>query len=194
MLKKIFTIKFYSFNLRVILEELFKMLRITILHPSLRLSTEAPGKESATKKRGVERHCNRSSSSCNHVRKKGGGRSPLSTVFSLHSTSFDVHDTVTRGTCFSGLSDLRAGGGGARPAMSGGERSSTGDRWALDVEEEGADGVSSGPRSEVGASHRTTPVPLITHGEGQVSGRGGLIRVNCRSSRQRQELDVKIFF
>jgi hypothetical protein len=172
------------------------MLRITILHPSLRLSTEAPGKEFATKKRGVERHCNRSSCSRNHVQKKGGGRSPLPIVFSLHPASSDVHGTVTCGTCFSGLSDLRAGGGGggARPAMSGGERSSTGDRWALDVEEEGADGVSSGPRSEVGASHRTAPVPLITHGEGQVSGRGGLIRVNCRSSRQRHELDVKIFF
>jgi hypothetical protein len=66
------------------------MLRITILHPSLRLSTEAPGKESATKKRGVERHCNRSSSSRNHVRKKGGGRSPLPIVFSLHPASSDV--------------------------------------------------------------------------------------------------------
>jgi hypothetical protein len=45
--------------------------------------------------------------------------------------------------------------------MSGGERSSIGDRWALDVKEEGADGVSSSPRSEVGASHRTAPVPAL---------------------------------
>jgi hypothetical protein len=68
-------------------------------------------------------------------------------------------------------------------------RSSIGDCWALDVEEGGAGSTSSGPGSEVGASHHvgtgTGPaLPLVGHGEGRVSKHGGLARVDCRSSHQ----------
>jgi hypothetical protein len=72
--------------------------------------------------------------------------------------------------------------------MGGEWRSSTGDSWALDVDEGGAGGASSGPGSEVGAPHRTGtgPAPsLVSRGEGRVSRRGGLIGVSCRSSRPR---------
>jgi hypothetical protein len=49
--------------------------------------------------------------------------------------------------------------------MGGGGRSSTGDRWTLDVEEGGASNASSSPRSEVGALHRTCTgsTPLLVH-------------------------------
>jgi hypothetical protein len=51
---------------------------------ALRLSPTGPVKEPKSKERGVERHCSRSTSSCNGVLKEGeGGQSTLCSVFSL---------------------------------------------------------------------------------------------------------------
>jgi hypothetical protein len=56
------------------------------------LSPKAPGKESGTRKRVMEQHCSRSSSSHNNIRKKGGVRAPfppysLSTLLPLMCTT-----------------------------------------------------------------------------------------------------------
>jgi hypothetical protein len=75
--------------------------RSFVVTSRLEALSRSSGEESATRKRSVERHCSRSSSSHNHVRKKGRtGRSPLPIVFSLHPASSDAHGTVTRGARF----------------------------------------------------------------------------------------------
>jgi hypothetical protein len=64
--------------------------------------------------------------------------------------------------------------------MGGEWRSSTGDSWALDVDEGGAGGASSGPGSEVGAPHRTAPVPA-PHRRWSAVEKAGLVGVVASS-------------
>jgi hypothetical protein len=167
------------------------------------LSPKAPGKESGTRKRVMEQHCSRSSSSHNNIRKKGGGQSPLPSVFSLHPASSDVHDTATRGACFPPPAASRAPQTRAwvevekelnRQWVEEDELDqSISDRWTLDVQEGGAGGVSSGPRSEVRGPHHTgtgPALPLVHLQRGHCHGRREATRWRVRPGDGRaSELD-----
>jgi hypothetical protein len=95
--------------------------------------------------------------------KKGWGRSPLPFVFSLHPlhlTCITLRRVALASHHRSLLELLRL----AQVKVEEELDQSTGESWALDVEE-GAGGASSGPGSEVGAPHRTDtdPAPSLVH-------------------------------
>jgi hypothetical protein len=96
--------------------------------------------------------------------KKGWGRSPLPFVFSLHPlhlTCITLRRVALASHHRSLLELLRL----AQVKVEEELDQSTGERWALDVEEGAAGDASSGPGSEVGAPHRTDtdPAPSLVH-------------------------------